>query len=69
MTKTTYRAGNDEITLADKFFELPYVKAQKDLCERRPKTLSFVKSHGDCIEELPKEAVLLGYTALNHHYF
>lgn len=55
----TLRKGNDEVFLNDEFYNQPYVKAYKELYERKPKTLSYVKVHQDHITELPKEAKLL----------
>lgn len=60
-----FKAATEEIHLKDEFWDLPYVKAHKALCKRRPKALVCVKSHGDHVTKLPADAVLLGYLLLS----
>jgi len=55
-----FKAATEEITLNDEFFDQPFVKAHRPLYERKPKSMVYVKSHGDHITKLPDDAVLLG---------
>jgi len=58
--KVGFKAATEEITLKNEFFDQPYVRAHRALCEKKPKALVCVKSHGDHITKLPEDAVLLG---------
>ena len=58
--KVGFKAATEPITLSEEFYDLPYVKSHKSLCARKPKSLHFVKSHGDHISKLPDDAKLLG---------
>lgn len=60
MAHMATRLGNDEVSFTKDFYELPYVKAHKEFYAKKPKSLAVLKSHGDHITKLPREAKLMG---------